>query len=197
MTDFSPLAHDLDPSSDDMIAGVARYWASLPRTGAAPDRAALDAAALAPVLPFLFVAELVTPRVARLRVVGHRIEDLMGMDLRGMPLTALMTAPARDLVAQALDHVARGGRATLTLRGESGFGQPDLNVTMALMPLSDGQGNLTRVLGVLDLRGATGRKPRRLAPGLAPLTVLPPLPQVPRSDDRTVPHLRVIRGGRP
>ena len=194
MTDHAPF---LCPAttSPDVIETVCTYWAGLPRCGAAPARAALDATALAPVLAQMFIAELVTPRVARLRVVGHRIDDLMGMDLRGMPLTALMTAAARPTVADAVAQVGRGARAFLTLEGEGGFGQPNLRARLALLPLADGAGRLSHALGVMQLDGAPGRRPRRLAPGPAALSVLPPLAGA-APDRAKGPALRVIIGGR-
>ena len=186
-------AHAL-PAGDSAIDLVARHWASLPRTGLAPERAALDANALAAALPFVFIAELVTPRVARLRLTGHKVEEMMDMDVRGMPLTALFTAAARPMVMQALEQVAQGARAILPVAGEGGFGQPSLTGQLALFPLADGAGHLTRLMGVLELDGVIGRTPRRLSVTKATLTTLPPL--APVDAPRKAPMLRVIAGGK-
>jgi hypothetical protein len=181
-------------AGESAIDLVARHWASLPRMGHAPERAALDATTLAPALPFVFIAELVTPRVARLRLTGHKVEEMMDMDVRGMPLTALFTAAARPMILQALEQVSQGARAILPVAGEGGFGQPGLTGQLALFPLADGAGQLTRVMGVIELDGVVGRTPRRLCVTKATLTTLPPL--APVDTPRKGPMLRVIAGGK-
>jgi hypothetical protein len=175
---------------------VCDYWASLPRTGLAPDRAALDASALAPALPHVFIAELVTPRVARMRLVGHKMEDMLDMDMRGMPLTALFTMAGRTVVTDALEQVGRGARVSLPLEGERGFGQPAMSGQLILLPLCDGAGQITRVLGVLDYQGTIGRAPRRFSVTTAVPHALPPLATAPATTTPRKPAFRVIEGGK-
>lgn len=175
---------------------VCAYWASLPRVGLAPHRTALDAHAIAAALPHVFIAELVTPRVARLRLVGHKLEDIMDMDLRGMPLSALFSAASRPVLTDAFEQVARGARVMLPMEGERGFGLPTLTGQLALLPLADGAGSLTRVLGVLDYQGSIGRKPRRLnVTSVTPLT-LPQIAEQTSTGKSRSPALRVIIGGK-
>ena len=69
---------------------------------------------------------------------------MMDMDLRGMPLTALFAASARAPLGAALAQVASGARATLSVQGEAGFGQPQLAGRLALLPLTDESGAITR-----------------------------------------------------
>ena len=47
------------------------------------------------------------------------------------------------------------------LRSPSGLGQPTIDGMLALMPLTDHEGRITRILGVLETRGPAGRAPRR------------------------------------
>lgn len=185
-----------DDGAQSAVDLVCAYWAGLPRAGLAPDRAALDASALAAALPNLFIAELVTPRVARLRLVGHKVEDLMDMDLRGMPLTALFAGPARALLTDAIEQVGRGARVSLPLEGERGFGLPALTGQLVMLPLCDSTGQITRVLGVLDHTGGIGRKPRRFSIPARSVTALPPLATRPHASKAQRPMLRVINGGK-
>lgn len=173
-----------------VVNRVGAYWASLPKTGLAPDRMLVDARALSDVLAHVFLAELVTPRVARLRIVGHRIEELTGLDMRGMPLTTLFAGAARQEIMLACEQVSRGARVTLSLQGEEGFGRPQLEGMMALMPLCDSKGRISRVLGVIGQKGEVGRTPRRF--GLAAPQALPEPEQHPTK----TPFLRVINGGK-
>ena len=171
---------------------VIRYWASLRDGNQPPRRSRIEAAALAQALPDVFLAELITPRVARFRLCGHRIEDLMGMDMRGMPLTVLFQGAARQEVADALEQVALGARVMLSLQGECGFGLPSLSASLALLPLTDDAGRITRILGVIDRTGTPGRCPRRFT--LAKVQDLPRASRTPTAPAQ--PALRVIDGGK-
>lgn len=176
------------PEADDafpLVARVCAHWASLRTRHALPARGALDPSALADALPHVFLGEFVSPRVARIRLCGHGVEDVMGMDLRGMPLTALFGTGARDDIMAALEQVGRGVRATLSLQAEPGFGQPDMVAQLALMPLTGQDGRITHVLGVLERRGQIGRRPRRFASAIAAPVAA-----------ESAPKLRVIAGGK-
>lgn len=183
-------APDARDTSFSMINRVCTYWASLPKTGLAPDRMLVDARALSDVLAHVFLAELVTPRVARLRIIGHSVEEMTGMDMRGMPLTTLFCGPAREEIMTACEQVSRGARVTLSLQGEEGYGLPQLDGLLAMMPLCDSKGRISRVLGVVGHKGQIGRTPRRF--GLAAPQVLPE----PDQTSKAASFLRVIKGGK-
>ncbi len=188
MTDLTLLPDAPAEADYPIVAQVCAHWAALRKPGRLPRRDALDPRALADALPQVFLAQLIGPRVARMRLCGHRIEDMLGMELRGMPLTALFAAPARAPVTDALEQVAASARARLMVQGEAGFGQPRVAGQMALLPLTDADGAITRVLGVLERHGAAGRRPRRFT-----VTDAPKLDAAPAG----TPALRVIPGGRP
>lgn len=190
-TPSAPVLPDMTGS--DMVSQVTQYWDGLRCNGGIPARKDIDARALGAALPHVFLAEMVTPRVARLRVCGHRVEDLMGMDMRGMPLTTLFAGDARAEVMSAVGQVARGVRVTLALQGETGFGLPRMDARLALLPLADAAGQPTRVLGVLDVSGQIGRSPRRFVRA-TPLALPVSADAVPPA--RRAPVLRVINGGR-
>lgn len=194
MTDFMPRQttqiNDLGASARP-VSLVMDYWASLRQAGSVPSRAAIDARALGAALPHVFLAELVTSRVARLRICGHQIEQLLDMDMRGMPLSTLFAGAARADLTEALAQVARGVRVTLALQGEDGFGLPALNAKLVLLPLTDDAGQINRILGVLETEGRIGRTPRRFV--RANITVQPDPSTIPAPAS---PVLRVIQGGR-
>ncbi len=143
------------------VRAVQRHWESLRGARVAPARAEIDPRPLADCLDVLFVAELVAPGVARLRLTGQHLSDLLGMEPRGMPLSVFFTGAGRDELSQALQQVAQGARVTLPLRAETGLGQPGLDGMLALMPLTDRDGRISRVLGALETLGPVGRTPRR------------------------------------
>ena len=179
-------------NADSMISRVCTYWTSLRENGEIPKRSAIDASALGPALPHVFLAELVTPRMAKLRICGHQIEDLQGLDMRGMPVAALFMNEAREHLAEALAQVALGARVTLSLRAAGATAQPEMTATLALLPLTDPAGKITRVMGVLERHGAIGRLPRRFA--LA--SPIQRTTQMPRPVAARKPFLQLILGGK-
>ncbi|WP_334194869.1 PAS domain-containing protein [Pararhodobacter sp.] len=143
------------------VRAVQSHWNELRGDRICPARAELDPKPLAHCLDVMFVAELVAPSVARLRLCGQQLGELLGMEPRGMPLSVFFNGDARTELAQALAQVAQGARAVMPLRSDAGLGQAAIDGMLALMPLSDPDGRITRVLGVLETRGPAGRAPRR------------------------------------
>ena len=192
------------PVLDYPAVGVVQaYWDSLRAGRAMPARSEIDPKDIAPALDCTFIAEIVAPGIARLRVAGSHLNDLLGMEARGMPLSVYMTGASRAELTQAILQVAQGARAQLPLRSDAGVGKPALDGLLSLMPLRDRAGQATRILGVLETHGQIGRLPRRfrLAGPMtrlvdAPAAVDPAtgLAEPPRSQGR--PSLTVIEGGR-
>jgi len=178
-------------AATSMIARVCTYWASLRENGAIPKRSAIDASALGAALPHIFLAELITPRMAKMRICGHQIEDLQGVDMRGMPVAALFMNEMRGQLAEALAQVSLGARVTLSLRAAGKATHPQMTATLALLPLTDPAGKITRVMGVLDRQGAIGPMPRRFDLATPVQCVTLPSPVEPSR-----PALRVIQGGK-
>ena len=143
------------------IRTVLSYWETRRGARIAPARSEIEPAPLAEVLRFMFIAEIVAPGVARLRFAGQHLHDLLGMEPRGMPRSCLLAAPSRDELAGALARVQKGARVQLPLRAARGLGKPGMDGLLALMPLTDSAGQITRVLGVLETHGQIGRTPRR------------------------------------
>ena len=174
------------------VEAVQGYWESIRGGRAAPARSEIDPRPLADNLNVLFIAERIAPGIARLRLCGQHFADLLGMEPRGMPLSVLFTTGAREDLATALEHVARGARVTLPLRADKGLGRPGLDGMLALMPLADAQGKITRILGVLETQGQIGRAPRRFSlsqPVQRPSAERP----APAAGQ---PRLRLVQGGK-
>ena len=178
---------------------VQRYWDQLRDGRTMPARSEVDPRAISEALACTFIAEIVAPGVARLRVAGAHLNDLLGMEARGMPLSVYMTGESRSELAQAIGQVTQGARAQLPLRSDSGIGKPALDGLLLLMPLRDRAGQPTRILGVMETHGQIGRLPRRfrLSGPVTRLVDAPTehaAPPPPRPAGR--PQLIVIEGGR-
>lgn len=153
------------PARFSALAEVQAYWQALRGAdGAMPRRSAIDPRGIAGALEASFIADRVAPGMARFRLAGMALCDLLGMDLRGMPMTALIDPPSRDAFALAVETVLSGrAAATLTLEAERGIGRPALQGRMLLLPLARTDGSPGLALGCLAMEGRIGRTPRRFA----------------------------------
>ncbi len=146
------------------IAQVEAYWEGLRNGRPMPARAEVDPRAMTEVLEYAFVLERIAPGLARIRVAGRHLSDLLGMEVRGMPISALFLPETRDQLRTALEEVLSAPASVrLTLAGDSGLTRPRLEAQMYLAPLRDDTGLPTRILGALQAHGRIGRAPRRFA----------------------------------
>lgn len=144
------------------IAQVESYWEGLRGNRLVPKRSEIDPRGIEMALEFSFVLERIAPGMARLRIAGSHLGDLMGMEVRGMPLTSFITPNGRRALGDTLEEVfQRPAICELELTGEGGFGKPDLEARMILLPLKSDLGDISRVLGCLVSKGDMGNKPRR------------------------------------
>lgn len=187
------MTHAISQTPETPIEAVLAHWERLRGGRTAPTRAEIDPAAIAQALEFCCIAEIVAPGVARFRLAGRVFGKLVGMEPRGMPLSCLFAASARAELARAVLHVAQGARVTLPLRGERQFLSPELHGEIMFLPLTDEQGNISRVLGVLGLQGHIGRSGRRFELA-GPEEHNPVIAPSPVTSSR--PALRVIEGGK-
>ena len=140
---------------------VENYWEDLRGARQVPKRAELDPRCIQTALPTSFILEQVAPGVARFRVAGTHLRDLMGMEVRGMPLTSFFLPDSRERVANALEEVFdHPAKAWLTLSGDRGIGKPALDACLLLLPLESDKGKTDRALGCLATLGQIGRAPR-------------------------------------
>ena len=113
-TGFSPLAQ------------VEAYWEALRGTRLMPSRAEIDPRGIEQALEYSFIVERIAPGIARMRIAGSHLSDLMGMEVRGMPLTSFITPGSRRQVSDTLEEVfetpaAWATSAKLTLLDLLGF----------------------------------------------------------------------------
>jgi len=163
------------PFSDDMgqgtggprfavLAQVRAYWQGLRHGMALPQRDMIDPRGIAEALESTFLLERVAPGIARFRIAGMHLHDLIGLDVRGMPLSTLFDPAARTRLAEGLEAVfTTPAILEMWLEAERSLGRPRLEGRMLVLPLSDAQGHSTLALGCLALAGALCRAPRRFA----------------------------------
>lgn len=145
-----------------VIGEIRAYWEALRAGRAVPLRSEVDPRGIERALEFAFVLERVAPGVARFRLAGMHLTDLMGMEVRGMPVTSFFAPQARHKVADLIEAAFQGPEVVeLLLTAESGIGKPGLTARMVILPLKSDLGDVSRALGCLYAEGEIGRTPRR------------------------------------
>jgi hypothetical protein len=144
------------------LAQVEAYWEALRGARLMPFRSEIDPRGIEQALEYSFIVERIAPGIARLRIAGSHLSDLMGMEVRGMPLTAFIAPGSRRQVSDTLEEVFETpATCTLSLHSEKAPGMPPLSARMILMPLKSDLGDVSRLLGALVAVGDMGRSPRR------------------------------------
>jgi hypothetical protein len=203
-----PLATSRAEMRFPAIARVETYWEALRDGRRMPARAEVDPRGIADVLEYAFILESVAPGVARMRIAGMHLNDLMGMDVRGMPVSAMFLPETRADLEGVLGAVLESpAKAHLTLGADNSTTLPRLSAQMLLLPLRDDRGRPTRILGALQSRGTIGRGPRRfrcLDEAIEPIRAvqdttyplpedMPPAPVAAAEDQAPfVPHLKLV-----
>ena len=145
-----------------LIQQVRAYWEALRDGVALPPRARIDPRGLSGALEHTFLLEQIAPGLARFRLAGMHFFDLMGMEVKGMPVSALVTPASRDRLAQDLGQLFTGSAILdMSLEAERGLGLPALKGRMVLLPVTGSNGQPDMALGCLETHGEIGRKPRR------------------------------------
>lgn len=192
LTEFGPVAGDTLTRTELQLRAFHAHWEACRRGGDIPMRADIDPRAIEPLISSAFIAERIAPGVVRLRVAGMNLNDLMGMEVRGMPLGAFIAPADRDAFALRLVDLFDGPAILrCALRARRGIGRPALGGTLMMLPLRSDLGDVSRALGCLVTDGGIGRTPRRFA-----LTRAETLPLAGPASPPVPPLLRTLAGGR-
>lgn len=141
---------------------VEAYWELLRGSRIVPDRSQIDPRGFPGALPYSFLLERIAPGLARIRLTGRHLSDLMGIDLQGLPLTSLFQPEARPGIIEITSAVfEEPAVARLRLASGGGVGRQPIEAHLILLPLRDDLGDVTRAIGCLVAEGPIGRTPRR------------------------------------
>lgn len=145
-----------------IFSQVEAYWNALRNGNSIPLRSQVSPRGIESALRHSFILERIAPGHARFRLAGMYLNELMGMEVRGMPFSAIFTTGSRNPLADALEQVfSVPAMLKLQLTTETGIAKPALSAGLLLLPLKSDLGDVTRALGCLAGRGKTGRAPRR------------------------------------
>jgi hypothetical protein len=144
------------------LGQVEGYWEALRGNRLLPKRCEIDPRGIESALEYTFVLERIAIGMARMRIAGSHLNNLMGMEVRGMPLTSFIAPNGRAKIGEVLEEVfQRPAACELFLSAEVGRKKPPMEARMLLLPLTSDLGDVSRVLGCFVARGDMGEKPRR------------------------------------
>ncbi|ETX14383.1 hypothetical protein OCH239_03575 [Roseivivax halodurans JCM 10272] len=163
---------------------IETYWQALAEDcGGVPSRDRVDPRGIQDALEYAFLAQRIAPGMARVRVAGSHLADLMGMEIAGLPLTSFLMPDSRDaLTARAEEVWAEGAVLHAELAASEGLGRGPLTGRLLLLPLTSEPGRIDRALGGFVTTGRIGRTPRRFeitAIEASPLRLPAPRPKEP------------------
>ncbi|MFV0408286.1 MAG: PAS domain-containing protein [Paracoccus sp. (in: a-proteobacteria)] len=150
------------PDPARILADLRSYWDSLRRGRAVPDRTDVEPGGIRSALDYAFILERIAPGAARFRLAGRHLVDLMGMEVRGMPVCSLLQSGSRGRLSDVLETVFKGPQiAEIVLQSNPQYSRPPLTGRMLFLPLKSDLGDITRALGCLVSEGEIGHGPRR------------------------------------
>ena len=151
-------------TNSETLKVLEAYWHELRGPKTLPERRAIDPTRIDAALPYSFILERVAPGVGRLRVSGQKINDLMMMEARGMPLSMLFEPAERDRLQTYVDACfADPAIVELSLTTQRGLSRRKFTGQLLLMPLAGVNGIPTRALGAIVTEGIQGRSARRFS----------------------------------
>lgn len=162
--------HGLHGAENPILRHLESYWQSLRHARHIPARNEIAPQGIDAALPYAFILQRVGPGVARMRVAGQKIHELLCMDARGMPVSVLFAPNSREQLRALVETAfTQPAIVAANLISPAQKFRPALSATLLLLPLRDENDQTSRVLGALVSDGATDDRPRRfdLAPGRA------------------------------
>lgn len=147
--------------SADCFAELETYWQTLCAGRIMPYRDEVDPRGLAGALQNVFLVERIAPGMAQFRLAGQHLVNLMGTDLRGMPLGAMFSPQGRNRIEDSLHALFdEPARVELTLDGGRFLLRKQLTARMLLLPLRDRDGIVRRGVGCFAASSGAIRTPQ-------------------------------------
>lgn len=196
---------DAPGANNIILQSLEKYWQALRNAQRIPSRNDIEPSQIDRALPHAFILQRVAPGIARMRVAGQQLHDLLKMDARGMPISTFFVPEARDQIAKLIEaSFTEPAIISVPLTSPGSLIRPTLTGTMLMLPLRDDKGETSRILGAIVTEGEPGSRPRRfeitqgaairhetLGLQLASVQSIP-RPAQPKGPDAERPALRLV-----
>lgn len=147
--------------TDPVIIEMLSYWEQLRDGRAAPPRSEIDPRQIQSLLEHTFILERVRDGHPRVRLAGMAVCDLLGMELRGMPARSLIEVGSRPHFDRYLSDVMDKPQIIELYLETSDQDNEKTRGRMLLLPLTDNDGETTRVMGCITLHTKLFQAPLR------------------------------------
>lgn len=150
-----------DEMTQPVLTQIRAYWEELRAGRLMPLRSEVDPREMSPFLETCFVLERVSSGDVRFRLAGMAINELMAMEVRGMPLRALIAPVDRPMFSAKLAAVFVTPEIQEYRLESDQPHAPELSAVLLVMPLKDENGEVNRAIGCMTTKGTLGIAPRR------------------------------------
>ncbi len=148
-------------ATQPILAQIRSYWEELRAGRLMPLRAEIDPREMSPFLEVCFVLERQEPGDIRFRLAGMGVNDLMGMEVRGMQLRSLIVPEGRAHFSKQIDTLFTEPEIQEYKLISDADNAPHLKASMLILPLKSEDGEADRAIGCLTTDGIVGVPPRR------------------------------------
>ncbi len=128
---------------------ILAYWDSLNSESLVPAASAVDPRALKSHLPDLFMLERLDRAVFAFRLAGTRMCQRFGRELRDHDFVRLFPAKQHGEVLAQLNRALQTGESVVIQAGAVMLDNTTVGAEIVLMPLTDAEGRVVRLLGAL------------------------------------------------
>ena len=90
------------------VSQAEAYWEGLRNGRVMPPRSDVDPRGISNILEQSFILEKIAPGMAKIRLAGQDMNDILGMEMRGMPITSLLLPDSRVDMRTALERLIYG-----------------------------------------------------------------------------------------
>lgn len=143
------------------ISDLRAYWDELRCGRMTPLRSEIDPREISGTLEYGFILERLQPGAIRFRLAGMHLSDLMGMEVRGMPLRSFISPTSRARFSAMLERVFTQPEIHEYIMVSEGSAGKMLKARMIVLPLRSESGKVDRAIGCMTTEGVVGLAPRR------------------------------------
>lgn len=142
------------PQLDARITSVLRYWDGLRGNRVVPGRVEIRPSSLTRHLSRICILERPRAGTVRMRLAGATVSGRLGMELRGMPFRALFELEDRITAMDAAETAITTPMVSFLSLSRPERTGPMPEAMMAILPLADTRGGLTRALAIYSERAS-------------------------------------------
>ncbi|EPX79053.1 PAS domain-containing protein [Litoreibacter arenae] len=143
------------------LSEMRSYWESLRGGRLVPLRSEIDPREITGALEYGFILERLQPGAIRFRLAGMHLNDLMGMEVRGMPLRSFISPSSRARFSAMLERVFTQPEIHEYIMISEDTNGSLLRARLLILPLKSDGGKVDRAIGCFTTEGVVGLAPRR------------------------------------